>query len=171
MGNRPEQRWASAAGLLSLPPRQAVTPETLSARISIAELFARYGIAYDELDAGAMLDLFVSEAVLEVSLAGPPFERHEGRNRILANFAAVAAEQGDQRRHTISNIEVSLETADRACARAYGLVSAAGEAKLHLAVACVYVARLVCGADGLWRFERLWIGMDDYAGHAPGTAE
>jgi|GEM_PF-2003196 len=171
MRHRAAQRWASAAGLLSLPARQAVGPDTLAARIAIGELFARYGLAYDEVNAEALSDLFTAEAVLEVSLAGPPFERHQGRDAILANFAAVAAIQNDQRRHAISNVEIGMTGRDRATARAYGLISATDGMDLRLAVACVYAAGVALEPDGLWRFERLWIGMDDYAGPAPGTCE
>ncbi|SLN28219.1 hypothetical protein AQS8620_00883 [Aquimixticola soesokkakensis] len=166
-----KQRWASAADLLALPPRQAVTPDDLAARAAIGELYARYGIAHDEIDLAAMGDVFTEGGVLEVSIGGPVFERHTGRAAIVNNFARVTATQSDQRRHAISNVEVTMAGPAQATSRAYGLVSAANGETLNLVVSCAYTADLIREADGLWRFARLWIGMDDYAGKAPGTQE
>jgi len=167
----PKQSWASHAGLLTLPARQAVTPDDLAARIAIGELYARYGIAHDEVDTEAMGDVFTEDGVLEVSIGGPVFDRHMGRAAIIANFANVAGTQSDQRRHAVSNIEVTMTSATQATSRAYGLVSAAQDETLKLVVSCAYTADLRCEADGLWRFARLWIGMDTYTGKAPGTGE
>ncbi|WP_370205880.1 nuclear transport factor 2 family protein [Pararhodobacter marinus] len=165
----PDQGWATKAGLLTLPPRQPVTAESVAMRLGIAELFARYGIAHDEVDVPAMRDLWAEDGVLQVSLGGPVFETHEGRDAICANFARVAGTQTDQRRHAVTNLEITLEGVGRASARAYGIVPAADGSGIRVVVTCVYTADLVCGAEGLWRFARLWIGMDDYAGRAPGA--
>lgn len=165
----PVQGWATRAGLLTLPPRQPVTADTVALRLAIGELFARYGIAHDEVDALAMADLWTPEARLEVSLGGPVFERHQGRAAICQNFLRVAATQSDQRRHAITNLEVTAQAPGRAHARAYGIVTAADGAGIRVVVSCAYAAGLALGDDGLWRFARLWIGMDDYAGTAPGT--
>ena len=79
----------------------------------------------------------------------------------------VAATQTDQRRHAVSNIDVTPTSDTSATARAYGIVTAADETGLRIAVSCAYTADLTFGTDGLWRFARLWIGMDHYAGNAP----
>lgn len=167
MAGMPAQGWASALGLLPLPPRQPVTDNQIAQKLAIGELFARYGIAHDEVDETAMAELFTPDAVLEVSLAGPVFERHEGRDAISGNFARVAATQTDQRRHAVSNIDVTPTSDTSATARAYGIVTAADETGLRIAVSCAYTADLTFCTDGLWRFARLWIGMDHYAGNAP----
>jgi ketosteroid isomerase-like protein len=168
MTGAPTRAWASRAGLLALPPRTPVRPEDVATRQAVAELFARYGIAHDEVNGAAMVDLFTPGAVLEVSIAGPVFERHEGAAAITANFERVAATQSDQRRHAFANIEVT-PMGRTASARAYGIVSAADAGGIGLCVACAYTADLALCDDGLWRFARLWIGMDHYAGTAPGT--
>ncbi|MCB1388761.1 MAG: nuclear transport factor 2 family protein [Rhodobacteraceae bacterium] len=165
----PVQAWASKAGLLPLPPRVPVTADSVAMRLAIAELFARYGIAHDEVDVPAMTDLRTEDGVLEVSLGGPVFERHQGRAAIAGNFARVAGTQRDQRRHAITNLEITPQGAARADARAYGVVPAADGQGIRVVVTCAYTADLALGADGLWRFARLWIGMDDYAGRAPGA--
>ena len=168
MAGEPKQGWATKEGIWAPPPRQVTRPQDVAAKLAIAELFARYGFAHDEVVRDAMSDLFTQDAVLEVSLAGPVFERHEGRDNIIANFVRVAATQSDQRRHAIANLDVTL-TGDRvAVAHAYGLVSCADAGGVQLGVACVYRAEAVCETDGFWRFSRLWIGMDHYAGDAPG---
>ncbi|SPF78167.1 nuclear transport factor 2 family protein [Pseudoprimorskyibacter insulae] len=164
------QGWATKAGLLPLPARQPVRPEDLATRIAISELFARYGIAHDEVDVPAMADLFAPEAVVQVSLAGPVFETHRGRDVICANFERVTATQSDQRRHAVTNLEITPLDAGRASARAYGIVSAANADGIGVVVSCAYTADLALSEDGLWRFQRLWIGMDHYAGQAPGTS-
>lgn len=157
------------AGLLRLPARTPVLQDDAATFAAISQLFARYGIAHDEVDTDAMQDVFTAQAELSVSLAGPPFETHRGRDAIVTNFARIAATQNDQRRHAISNVEITSLGPTRVSARAYGLVSGADAQGLRLAAACVYAATAACGADGIWRFDRLWIGMDDYAGTAPGT--
>lgn len=169
MRYRASQSWASRYGLLSLPPRQPIDAQSVAARTAIGELFARYGIAHDEVDEAAMADVFCIDGVLEVSIAGPVFDRHQGRAAVVANFAQVAATQSDQRRHAVCNVEITFQNERQATARAYGLVSAANGDELALVVSCAYTADLTLGDDGLWRFARLWIGMDDYAGQAPGT--
>ncbi|WP_176086142.1 nuclear transport factor 2 family protein [Martelella sp. HB161492] len=165
----PVQAWASRAGLLTLPPRQPVTPDGVAVRLAIGELFARYGIAHDEVDHAAMVELFAEDAELKVSIAGPPFETHHGAAAIAANFGRVAATQSDQRRHAITNIETAVIESGRAQCRAYGIVSAADAEGIRLVVSCAYEAECRLGGDGLWRFSKLWIGMDTYRGHAPGT--
>lgn len=169
MRHEPRQGWASETGILQLSARCPIDADGAADFVAVSQVFARYGIAHDEVDALAMADLFAPDAVLEVSLAGPPFERHDGRDRIVANFCAVAATQQDQRRHAVTNIELTHTSSNTASARAYGIVSAANGESLTLAASCVYTADLQKDADGLWRFNRLWIGMDDYAGKAPGA--
>lgn len=169
MTGTPTQGWASTAGLFSLPQRQPVTIDSMQHWIAISEVFARYGIAHDEIDMVAMGDVFAEDGILEVSIAGPVFDRHVGRAAITENFKFVASTQSDQRRHAISNLEISVLDVNRAEARAYGIVTSADSDGIRLAVSCVYTAELICNADGLWRFAKLWIGMDIYTGRAPRT--
>ncbi|NTF97926.1 nuclear transport factor 2 family protein [Agrobacterium rhizogenes] len=165
----PSRGWATGLGLLRSQPRRPFIAGDDTIFLAVADVFARYGIAHDEADMTAMEDLFVADATLEVSLSGPPFQRIDGRPRILDNFSAVLQTQSDQRRHCITNLVVTSDGPDAADTQAYGLVSAAAGRELQLAAACAYYARLVREDDGLWRFARLWIGMDNYSGQAPGT--
>ncbi|MBL1421417.1 MAG: nuclear transport factor 2 family protein [Alphaproteobacteria bacterium] len=171
MTGTPKQGWASTAGLFTLPHRQQITADSMQHWIAISEVFARYGMAHDEIDIPAMGDVFAEDGILEVSIAGPVFERHVGRAAIMKNFKFVTSTQSDQRRHAISNLEISMSEDSRAEARAYGIVTSADSDGIRLAVSCVYTAELVYNADGLWYFARLWIGMDIYTGRAPGTDE
>lgn len=167
----PKQAWASANGLLDLPPRVPITAQTVADRLAIQELFARYGIAHDEVNETAMSDLFTEDAILDVSLGGPPFDRLSGRDAITENFHKVAATQTDQRRHAITNIEMTFSSTHSANARAYGVVPAAEGSDIRMVVSCAYTAEAIRCPDDLWRFSRLWIGMDTYVGHAPGADE
>jgi DNA repair protein RadA/Sms len=55
---------------------------------------------------------------------------------------------------------------DRAVCIAYGVVTIANDG-LSLGATVIYSADLVRAPDGLWRFSRLLIGMDGYAGQKP----
>ncbi|EUB98163.1 hypothetical protein PMI07_006477 [Rhizobium sp. CF080] len=167
----PSRGWASGFGLLAPRARRPLTASDTLIIMEVTDVFARYGIAHDEADMATMEDLFTADATLEVSLGGPPFQRISGRPEILKNFLTVLETQADQRRHCITNLIVTSNEPDAADAHAYGLVSAAAGRELQLAAACAYQARLARENDGLWRFKRLWIGMDNYCGHAPGTEE
>lgn len=170
MAGAPSQGWATAAGLLPLPLRAPVAAADVADRIAIAELFARYGLCHDEVDAEGFGDCFTEAGVLDVSLAGPVFDRHVGRAAIRENLIRVAATQTDQRRHAVTNIEMTPTGQFSATARAYGVVTGADATGVRVVVSCAYTADLAREAGGLWRFARLWIGMDHYSGTAPNHA-
>jgi hypothetical protein len=81
-------------------------------------------------------------------------------------MSAVFAHQADQRRHVITNLAFESLQSDRAVCIAYGIVTIANDG-LSLGATVIYSADLARAPDGLWRFSRLLIGMDGYAGQKP----
>lgn len=164
----PRQGWAHKDGRIRM-----LAPATVSATASpmdyllIHEAFARYGMAHDEVQIDVLAALFTDDAVLEVAKgSGTPFQTVRGGKAIVANFANVLSQQLDQRRHCFTNILIEKLDGNRASSLAFGLVSVAADG-LILGATVFYAADLQRGADGHWRFTRLFIGMDDYVTAPP----
>ena len=157
------QAWAHADGRVKLMPN-AHLPGSAEDILAIHQIFARYGIAYDEGQNDVLRSLFTDDAVVEVAEAsGTPFQRLAGIEHIAANFAETFRQQGDQRRHCITNVTVEAIGGDEAVALAYGIVLVNG---LEIGAAVIYDTRLR-KVDGLWKFTMFFIGMDAYAGVKP----
>ncbi|MEU5095377.1 nuclear transport factor 2 family protein [Streptomyces sp. NPDC020996] len=174
MMSLPPQAWAHRQGRLAMRGLQRADfgPEALAARAGIADAFYRFGIAYDEAQIDVIAGCFTEDAVFEVAEGrAEPFTRFEGRVEIHDRLDRIIAEQGDQRRHLISNIlvdELDLATGV-AAAIAYGVVTVAADG-LRLGASVVYDARLRREQDGCWRFSAFFIGMDAYEGVKPASA-
>lgn len=165
---QPRQAWASRDGAVKLqPPSGVATTFDPMSYLLVQEVFARFGIAHDEVQ-GAVLDaLFTDDAELQVAKGhGAPFQTLKGRKIIVGNFLSVLSQQQDQRRHIISNVVVQALTKDEASALAYGVVVTAANG-LAVGASVIYSADLRRTPEGHWRFSRLYIGMDDYAGQPP----
>jgi hypothetical protein len=164
---RPRQAWATKDQVIDLAPngtRLAVNDP--AGREAIRDAFARWGIAYDESRMGVIRSLFTPAAVFDVTLASKqPIAHAEGIDAIIANVTSALAQQNDQRRHAISNVVIDRMTRTDATAIAYGVVTIANDG-LSLGATVIYSANLHKGNDGVWRFSRLVIGMDGYAGPA-----
>ena len=74
--------------------------------------------------------------------------------------------QADQRRHVISNVIIDRLTADDATALAFCITTVAKNG-LSIGATVIYSADLKRESDGVWRFSRFVIGIDDYAGRPP----
>lgn len=164
----PQQGWAESAGLNGLVIRdKGHDLGDISDRMQIVELLARWGIAYDEARADLVADLFTTDASL-TALAGPQrIEEVHGRNAIVASVRNASRRQGDQRRHLISNIVINELHAGEADVNAYGLVGVAGDSVV-LGATVFYRAHARKDPDGVWRFSKFTIGVDQYSnGSAP----
>ena len=168
----PPKFWASEQGLIDLQPLGAVAYDqaTLADRLMIAEAFHRFGIAHDENRIDVLLSVMTDDVIFEFSVgsATPTLTRH-GREAVRAQLEPRIPLMLGQRRHCITNIVVDALTHDAAKAVAYGIVPLAADG-LVLHASVVYSAQLRKEADALWRFSRLFIGVDDFAEHAPPTA-
>jgi len=170
---QPRQAWAHRDKKIDMRPLAAAdwSPEAVTARMQIWEAFSRFGVAFDETRTDVAGSCFTEDAVFEVAEGqGEAFVHQEGRETIIAGLAGVTAEQGDQRRHAITNVLVESLTRDTASAIAYGVVPVAADG-LTLGATVLYVADLKKEADGVWRFSYFYVGMDDYAGEKPTSAE
>jgi hypothetical protein len=164
----PRQAWASRDDAIALrSPSVVQTTFDPMSYLLIQETFARFGIAHDEVQETVLNALFTDGAELNVAKGkGAPFQVVKGREAIIANFLSVLSQQQDQRRHLMTNVVIQALTETAASALAYGAVIIAANG-LTIGASVIYSADLRRGPDGHWRFSRLYIGMDDYAGQAP----
>jgi len=168
----PQRGWAHSSGLINLRPNgpTGITNDVMD-RLKIQEVLARWGIAYDEGRMDVIASLFTEDAVFQVRMASDkPMVVSTGRADILKSLEFAMKQQGDQRRHAISNIVIDHYAATQAGVIAYGVV--VNEADLPLLGATVvYSGDMVRGTDGVWRLRRFVIGMDSYVGTPPGKGE
>jgi hypothetical protein len=164
----PARGWAAAAGVDGLGDRsKALSSAPVGDRLAINDLFARWGVVYDEARLDLLPDLFTTDATFIVLLADRhPIAEAHGRNSILENVRNSLKQQGDQRRHLVSNVVINQMGERHAEANAYGLVAVTG-ATISVGSTVFYRAWLTKGDDGAWRFSKLIIGMDQYAGTPP----
>ena len=119
--NAPRQGWASKDGVVALGRNGvALQHDNALDRARIAEAFARWGIAYDEGRTDVVRSLFTPGASFRV-LRGTsePIASADGVDAIVANVRSALAQQGDQRRHAISNVVIDRMTAMEARAIGY----------------------------------------------------
>ena len=167
---RPPQFWASKNQLAPFGMSRAMTPDQVADQLAIKDAFERWGIAYDEGRLDVIRALFTRDAVYTVvnGQTAPPKElaRAIGPDAIAGVVAQVLKQQADQRRHVVTNILADKTDASNATAIAYGSVTVAANG-LKLGASVIYSAQLRREADGIWRFSRFVIAMDDYLGSQP----
>jgi ketosteroid isomerase-like protein len=164
----PEQGWAHKIGAVKMGPHGARgIADDLASKFEIHELFARWGIAYDEARLDVIESMFTEDAVFEVTQAGEKRSgRLESRAAMLETVRKALAFQADQRRHFMTNVVIERLTATEATALAYGMVTVAANG-LSFGASVIYTADLRRERDGVWRFSSFYIGMDAYAGPPP----
>lgn len=162
---QPKQAWAHNSGVVHLQPNGVVlAADDALNRQRIQEAFSRWGIAYDEARIDVVRSLFTKDAVFEVTQgSAEPIARAVGVDDIVNNVTNALQQQADQRRHAISNIVIDRLTKNEATAIAYGIVTIAANG-LSLGASVIYSGELRRENDGVWRFSKFIIGMDDYAG-------
>jgi len=160
----PPQHWASKLGWVDLQPNGvAVESNNILDRMLIQEAFSRWGIAWDEARLDVVRSLFTTHAELIITRGSErPTSRHVGPGVIAKYVGDASSVQADQRRHAMTNVVIDRLTASEATAIAYGIVTVAANG-LSLGATVIYSAELRKEADGVWRFSRFVIGMDDYA--------
>jgi hypothetical protein len=166
----PPQAWAHKYDLVQLSTNTSSAAQSVADRLTILDVFARYGIAYDEGRNDVLETLFTEDARFEVTEGREtPHVCLRGRTAIIRQIAAVFAQQADQRRHFISNVTFESLKGDTATCLAYGIVTVANDG-LSVGATVIYAADLRRSDDGAWCFTRLLIGMDSYAGRKPTTS-
>ena len=164
---RPRQGWAHLDGKVDLRPLQpaAWDVDALAARAQIADVFYRFGVAWDEARVDVLCTCFTDEGLLECSEGDAQpilsVRGHDAMREILSEQLTI---QADQRRHLFSNVMVEELDLDQGVAKALAqsVVTATGDT-LQLAAAAIYTADLRREPDGCWRFVSFFIGMDRYA--------
>jgi hypothetical protein len=160
----PPQHWASKVGLIDLQPNGvAVESANILDRMLIQEAFYRWGIAWDEARLEVVRSLFTMHGELVITRGTErPTSRHVGPDVIARYVDDASRVQADQRRHAMTNVVIDRLSVNEATAIAYGIVTVAANG-LSLGATVIYSAELRKEADGVWRFSRFAIGMDDYA--------
>ncbi len=160
----PPQHWASKVGLVDLQVNGvALESNSVLDRLLIQEAVYRWGMAWDEARLDVVRSLFMKEGELVITRgSAQPISRHATRDVIAKYVEAASHVQADQRRHAMSNVVIDRLTDSEATALAYGIVTIAADG-LSLGATVIYNAELRKEADGVWRFLKFVIGMDDYA--------
>jgi hypothetical protein len=161
----PRQAWASKDGVVDLKPNGVkIEDDSALNRLLIQEAFARWGIGHDEARLDVVRSLFTKDAEVRV-LRGSrePIDSASGVDNIVKMIANSLPQQADQRRHAMINVVIDKLTKTEASATCYGIVSVAADG-LTVGASVIYSANLRREADGVWRFSKFVIGMDDYAG-------
>jgi SnoaL-like domain len=161
----PPQHWASRLGVVDLQPNGVPLASTnVLDRMLIQEAFYRWGMAWDEARLEVVRSLFTPDGELIITLASDtPISRHVGPEAIASYVDAASKIQADQRRHAMTNVVIDRLTANEATTLAYGIVTIAANG-LSLGATVIYSAELRKAADGVWRFSKFVIGMDEYSG-------
>jgi F0F1-type ATP synthase epsilon subunit len=165
LASSPRQSWASKDGVVDLKANGVkIEAENALNRLLIQEAFARWGVGYDEARLDVLRTLFTRDAEFRV-LQGSrePIASASGIDEIIKNVANALPQQSDQRRHAMTNIVIDRLTKNEATAIAYGIVTIAADG-VSVGVSVIYSANLRREQDGVWRFSKFVIGMDDYSG-------
>ena len=163
----PPQNWASKAGLVNLQPNgKAETTSSVLDRLLIQEAFSRWGIAWDEARLDVVRSLFTKDGEVVITLgSAKPLTHLAGPDAIAKYVEGASKVQLDQRRHAMTNIVIDRLTGDEATTIAYGVVTIAADG-LSLGATVIYSGELRKESDGVWRFSKLVIGMDEYSGRS-----
>lgn len=159
----PPQHWASKLGLVDPQPNGvAVESSNVLDRMLIQEAFYRWGIAWDEARLEVVRSLFTKDGELVITRGSDKaISRHVGPAVIAKYVADASRVQADQRRHAMTNVVIDRLSTLEATAIAYGIVTIAANG-LALGATVIYSAELRKEPDGVWRFLKFVIGMDDY---------
>lgn len=161
--SRPQQHWASRSGLVDLQPNGIVLESSnVLDRMLIQEAFYRWGIAWDEARLDVVRSLFTNDGELVITQgSNKPISRRVGPDVIAKYVDDVSRGQADQRRHAMTNVIIDRLSTHEATTIAYGIVTIAANG-LSLGATVIYSGELRKEFDGVWRFSRFVIGMDDY---------
>ena len=161
----PTPQWASKGGVLNFGPNKAEWDDSRTSDVlRIKEVYARWGMYYDECRMDLLSSLFEEDGILEIYVgSGDLAGSFVGVDKVADFLTRTIISQGDQRRHLMTNVLVERLSETEASTIAYGAVLVASQG-MSLDISAVYSGDLVKGKDGVWRFCRLAIGMDSYSG-------
>ena len=158
--------WAHIDGIIDLKSHPAMQDDLVSVedRVLIEEMFARYGVAFDERRIDVLGTLFAEDVDYEIIYASRDTRLvwADGREDMLSSIQEAWKFLNDQRRHHLTNVVLEKVDDTRVKAIAYGLVVIPGNPNV-LAATAVYGADLVL-TDGQWKFTRFIIATDAYQG-------
>ncbi|MBM7112804.1 nuclear transport factor 2 family protein [Archangium primigenium] len=131
-----------------------------SMRESIANLVARYALAYDTRDWDTLIGCFTLDASFTLRVEGSdlvgPFQ---GPADILRLMRDSAAAQDDRRRHLCTNLMVEPSGPDRAIARSYLTLISIRDGHLEVLSTGTYTDEVVL-YGGAWRLRTRHLELD-----------
>ncbi|MFI9402976.1 nuclear transport factor 2 family protein [Nocardia sp. NPDC052316] len=157
--------WATAAGVVALPPAVVGEPRDALDRLMIADRIARYGWAFDEGDREALADCLTSDVVYGCVYAGQfrggkELPSIQGVSAVVDGLTSVWPTFPRQPRHIYTNVVVGDLADDRAIAYAY-MPSIIADDTAPLLAHCEFLRfGFQRTSDGLWRISNLMYGMD-----------
>ncbi|WP_257449752.1 nuclear transport factor 2 family protein [Archangium lipolyticum] len=132
----------------------------MSVRESIADLVARYALAYDTRDWDALVECFTPDASLTLRVAGGdlagPFRGHSEIMRLMRDSAAA---QDDRRRHVCTNLVVDPSGPGTATARSYLTLISVRDGRLEVLSTGTYTDEVVQAGES-WRLRARHIELD-----------
>ena len=163
--NVPTPHWATKGGVVDLGANGPAWENTdLADILRIEDTYKRWGMYYDEARMDLLPSVFTEDGELQLYVGSGEMAGSFSGPEAIGDFLSKTIEaQGDQRRHLMTNVLVESISGTEASTVAYGAVLVA-DSGMKLDISALYTGDLVKGSDGVWRFRRLAIAMDSYAG-------
>jgi hypothetical protein len=127
---------------------------------AISEILGRLGWAYDTGDLDYFERTFTKDGRFTVSIAGMgQVGDYRGLETIMGLYRGAKAGQSDQRRHVISNIFFTEDTATTAIVVSYLTLHATRDGALKTLSAGCYTDKFVL-LEGVWRLQHRDLALD-----------
>ena len=127
---------------------------------AITQLFATYAWAHDNKEFELLDDVFTDVSEFTVDITGGPTIGPLTSRRETVNFIRdTTVNQGDQRRHVITNVRFSNETDTETRATAILSLFVTLNNQLTVQATGWYDCQAVLD-DGTWRFARMYLTLD-----------
>jgi len=127
---------------------------------AITQLFATYAWAHDNKEFELLDDVFTDVSEFTVDITGGPTIGPLTSRRETVNFIRdTTVNQGDQRRHVITNVRFSNETDTETRATAILSLFVTLNNQLTTQATGWYDCQAVLD-DGTWRFARMYLTLD-----------
>lgn len=126
---------------------------------AIYQLFSTYAFAHDNKEFELLEDVFTDDADFTVDITGGDTIHFAGKRETNDFIKDTTINQGDQRRHVITNVRLSNETDSAARATAILSLFVTKDNELTVQATGWYDCDCVREAGG-WRFRKLYLTLD-----------
>lgn len=126
---------------------------------AIHQLFATYAFAHDNKEFELLDDVFTEQADFTVDITGGDTIAFHTRRETNDFIKETTLNQGDQRRHVITNVRFSEESEMQTRATAILSLFVTADNELTVQATGWYDCQAVLDA-GTWRFRKLYLTLD-----------